>query len=301
MNFDNKPISFAPKPLEENPEKIEYLLLKVEFAKRNQPKMSNFKDIYTEEEIEQDKQKIKKYQDKWSEEKDAHDNFRQKKSDIYEAAVVDVLGENGIFGEGGEVIPASRYDDIFSGIDGVLVQRSEEDDSQYLGLNMDVTFSSTDNTLEKKIESIKQSIRVGVLPTLKYFQDPKTKEHKKISLPKIIIGSSESSADGLIKLWGETNKDNSEALKNHPIQSQVIMEGLIELIYFYNFSKNLLENTQEEDMKEKYSDICYKYGQMYNYFHSIYESKKDLIESHYDGISKDIVYKKLLSLTKGKI
>lgn len=301
MNFDNKPISFAPKPLEENPEKIEYLLLKVKFTKRNQPKMSNFTDIYTEEEIEQDKQKIKKYQDKWDEEKDAHDNFRQKKSDIYEAAVVDVLGENGIFGEGGEVIPASRFDDIFSGIDGVLVRRNEEHDSQYLGLNMDVTFSSASDTLEKKIESIRQSIREGVLPTLKYFQDPNTKEHKKISLPKIIIGSSESSADGLIKLWGETNKDNSEALKNHPIQSQVVMEGLTELIYFYNFSKNLLENTKEENMKEKYSDICYKYGQMYNYFHSIYESKKDLIESHYDGISKDAVYKKILSLTKGKM
>jgi len=302
MNFEDKPISFAPKPLIENKDKIDYLLMKVKYLKRIQPKMADFEDIYKKEEIEKDKQIIKEYQSKWATEKDAYQKFRQNKSEIYEAAVIDILNENGIFGKDSEVIFASRYDDIFSGIDGALVKKGEDGDSEYLGLNMDVTFSSTDMTLEQKFESIKQCIRVGILPTLKYFQDPKTKEHKSISLPKIIIGSSEASADGLIQLWGETNEDKREALKNHPIQSQVIMEGLDQLIYFYNFAKNLFNNAEESgniEMTEKYQNICYKYGQMYNEFHRIYMSKKDLIESHYGGISEDPVYKKLKSLTRG--
>lgn len=298
---ENKVISFKPKPLIESPEKMDYFLSKVQIINERRPKLRDFKDIYSDEDIKKNEKEIENYNNTWNGEKDDYEKFISNFSKIYEAGVIDTLDKNKTLGEGNEVIPTSEYDNIFNGIDGVFIMNKKDDESEYLGLNMDVTFSSVDKNLEKKIESIKQCIRIGILPTLKYFQDPRTKEHKKISLPKIIIGSQQSSADGFVRLWGETNKDNSEVLKNHPIQSQIIMEALTQLIYFYNFAKSLSENTKENDMKEKYEDICYKYGQMYNYFHDVYESKKDLIKSHYDGIVKDTVYQKLVSLTEEKI
>jgi hypothetical protein len=275
---------------------MDFLLDKAKEVDKMRPDLKSFEDIYSNEEIEQDNRKVEEYEVKWTSEKSNYEKFVRDFSSIYESSVVDILHTNKFLGEGNEVLPTSKYDDIFNGVDGVFVI-NQKDQSEYLGLCMDVTFSSTDSTLEKKIESIKQCIRIGILPSLKYFQDPNTKEHKKISLPKIIIGSQQSSADGLVRLWGETKKENSnEKLKNHPIQSKIIMEALTQLMYFYKFAKNLSENTKENNMRDKYNDICFKYGQMYNYFYDIYLSKKDLIESHYNEVKKDTVYEKLVGM-----
>ena len=305
MNFEDKIISFKPKPLIEDPDKMEYLLNKVKISEQKRPQIESFKDIYSEGEIENDKLLIKKREDEWRQKEDDFDKFVRNFSLIYETAVIDILDTNKYLGEKSRVIYATKFDDIFNGIDGVLVVEGKEQD-QHLGLNMDVTFSAGkniggDDILEKKIESIKQCIRKGVLPTLKYFQNPKTMNHEQISLPKIIIGSQQESADGLIRLWGETSRTNNEKLKNHPIQSKVIMEAIYQLRYFYEFAKNLSENTREDDMREKYEEIYIKYAQMYNYFYDVYLKNKDLIESHYNEILNDVVYRKIVNLTGGII
>ncbi len=300
MNFEDQIISFKPKPLIEDPVKMESLLRKVSDIDIKRPKLTDFNDVYSPVEINKDELLIKQRQNEWKEQNSNYEKFIRNFSSIYEAAIINILDTNKFLGENTEVIPTSKYDDIFNGIDGVFIINQESDDSIYLGLNMDVTYSSEEINIDKKIESIKQCIREGVLPTLKYFQDPKTKQHKTISLPKIIIGSQQSSADGLVRLWGQTTKDNSEKLKNHPIQSKIIMEALSQLMYFHKFSKNLSENTRENKMKEKYENISLKYGQMYNYFHDIYMSKKDLIQSHYNEIMSDTVYQKIIAITEEK-
>jgi hypothetical protein len=300
MNFEDQIISFKPKPLIDDPIKMESLLRKANDVDIKRPKLNDFNDVYSSDEIKRDELLIQKRKDEWKEQNSDYEKFVRDFSSIYEASVIDLLHTNKFLGEDTEVIPTSKYDDIFNGIDGVFIINQKKNISNYLGLNMDVTYSSGEINIDKKIDSIKQCIREGELPTLKYFQDPKTKEHKKISLPKIIIGSQQSSADGLIRLWGQTTNDNSEKLKNHPIQSKIIMEALSQLMYFYKFAKNLAENTRENKMREKYENITLKYGQMYNYFLDIYHSKKDLIESHYNEIMSDSVYKEIIAITEGK-
>jgi len=92
----------------------------------------------------------------------------------------------------------------------------------------------------------------------------------------------------------------NEKLKNHPVQSKIIIELLTQLGYFYNFSKSHFENTTDEELKEKYRNICLQYGQMNNYIYNLYLNKKDLIESHSNEISSDTVYQKILKLTEAK-
>lgn len=226
MKFEDKIISFMPKPLSEDPVKMEQLLDRANDFDKKRPKLGSFKDIYDEKEIHEDEEKINKREASWATSNNEKEKFMRSFSAVYEAAVMDLLDTNKFLGEKNEVIPTSKYDDIFNGIDGVLIINQDDLENEYLGLNFDVTFSSNDENIDKKIESIKQCIRGGVLPTLKYFQDPKTKKHKKISLPKIIIGSQQSSADGLVRLWGKTDDSNSEKLKNHPVQSKIIVEAL---------------------------------------------------------------------------
>ncbi len=293
-------ISFKPKPLEEDPDKMRDLLGRAKDFDKKRPNLESFKDIYDEKEINEDEGRINQREAKWAASNNDKEKFMRDFSTIYEAAVMDLLDKNKFLGEKNEVIPTSKYDDIFNGIDGVLIIHQDNQENEYLGLNFDVTFSSTDKNIEKKIESIKQCIREGVLPTLKYFQDPKTKEHKKISLPKIIIGSQQSSADGLVRLWSKTDESNSEKLKNHPVQSKIIVEALSQLGYFYDFAKNLAEKTREDDMREKYKEIYLKYQKMHRYFYNIYLAKKDLIQSHYNEIINDNVYKEIIKLTREK-
>ena len=293
---ENAIISFKPKPLWQDSEKMETLLVKKNLINKKRPILEDFGDIYTKEEIANDKRKIQEREAGWNLE-DKKEKFVRDFSSIYEAAIIDILDKNKFLGEDNEIIPTCKFDDIFNGIDSVLIIKNLEQ-NQHLGLNIDVTLSSNPEFLEKKIESIRQCIRRGVLPTLKYFQDPTTKKHEKVSLPKIIVGSQQSSADGLVRLWGQSNENNNEKLKNHPIQSKIIMEAIMQLSYFSKFAQNLSENTREANMKEKYIDIYIKYGEMFNYFVGIYNSKISLIQSHYNDVKSDTVYKNMEKITK---
>lgn len=298
MNFDNKPINFKPKPLSENKElMIRVLDQKSKTVDNFRPKEKNFSDLYTEEEINSDLLEIKRLKTIWdSEEKTEREIYLREVADIYEGVITDQIEANSWFGDNCETYLTTLYDDKKNGVDVVSIFTQAESKS-YLGLGIDVTFASNKDALEKKLESIKQCIRSGTLPTLKYFEDPDTKEHKKIYLPKVIIGSRLSSAEKLIELWGSKDPNRNKKLQEHPVQSKIIMESIYQLEYFYKFAINLSENTKEDDMAKKYKDIAIKYGEMYNIFYDIYEKKKNLINSHSNEISDDIVYETILKYT----
>lgn len=298
MNFDNKPINFQPKPLSENKElMIRVLDQKSKTVDNFRPKEKNFSDLYTEEEINSDLLEIEHLKAIWdSEEKTEREIYLREVADIYEGVITDQIEANSWFGDNCETYLTTLYDDKKNGVDVVSIFTQAESKS-YLGLGIDVTFASNKDALEKKLESVKQCIRSGTLSTLKYFEDPDTKEHKKIYLPKVIIGSRLSSAEKLIELWGSKDPNRNKKLQEHPVQSKIIMESIYQLEYFYKFAINLSENTKEDGMAKKYKDIAIKYGEMYNIFYDIYEKKKDLINSHSNEISDDIVYETILKYT----
>jgi hypothetical protein len=298
MGFENKPITFELKPLEDDELVMERLENKANsyFAKR--PSLSSFSDI-SDEEKDKDEKEIKELKNKW-EPLTEKGKFIKNFSRIYEATILSLIETNNLLGDNSRIALTSEWDDIKNGVDGVVIFNGKDKNEYFGGLEIDVTFSSTDSTLEKKIESIKQCIRSGDLPSLKYFKDPTTGEHKKISLPKIILGSQQSSAEGLARLWGSTLDNKNEKLKNHPIQSKIIMESLMQLRYFFEFAKNLSDATRDLNMKEKYKDIYIKYAEMHNHLYEVYVSKKDLVDSHLSTIKNDLVYQKILKLVETK-
>jgi len=301
MRFEDKIITFKPKPLREDPYTMERLGIKREsYFEQHRPEIDNFPDV-DKEERDEDKKEIARLKELW-EEDDENEKFQKEVSSIFEGAIFDLIEANEFLGEGCEIVPASEWDDIKNGVDGVFVfeREKEEEEDFYSGVEIDVTFSSKDSVIEKKIKSIKSCIKGGVLPTLKYFKDPKTGEHKTIPLPKVMIGVQQSSAEGLIRLWGSSNDNKDEKLKNHPVQSKIILELLIQLEYFLNFSKDLRNDTEDPNKWEQYNKICKKYGLMYNRIYEVYTNKKDLIVSHMNEISSDVVYNKILEITGAK-
>jgi hypothetical protein len=162
---------------------------------------------------------------------------------------------------------------------------------------VDVTFASNSEVLLKKMDSIKGIIRYGILAKLKYFRDPETGAHKELSVPKIIIGARLSSAEKLVMLWGSKEEGKNKKLKEDPMQSKIILESLYQLRYFCEYALSLAEHTKEEDKIESYQEIARSYAEMYNVFHDIYESKKELIEKHINEVADDVVYQTIAEYT----
>lgn len=113
----------------------------------------------------------------------------------------------------------------------------------------------------------------------------------------MIIGSRLSSAEKLIQLWGGKDGERNKKLQKHPVQSKIILESISQLEYFYDFAINLSINTKNQERAKGYEKIAEEYKKMRKIFYSIYESKKDLIESHLNEVSDDIVYETILELT----
>ena len=299
MHFENQDISFKPKPLFENKELQKKLLAKKEqIVDAFRPKETDFSDIYPVEEINADLKEIEYLQSLWKG-RSEHEEYLKNVSSIYEGIVADQIDANAWLGDNCEAVAASLFDDIKHGVDvvGIFTQNETK---QHIGLGIDVTFASDKKILEKKLDSIKSCIRNKTLPFLKYFQDPETGEHKQIFLPKIIIGSRLSSAEKLIQLWGGNDTDRNKKLSQHPISSKIILESLAQLQYFYEYASGLAENVKVSAPQdsEDYEKIAREYAKMYNMFYDIYIQKKELIESHLNEVSDDIVYETIYQYTQ---
>ncbi len=297
MNFENK-IIIKPKSLLEQPELRRKLFLK----KKNivddfRPDEKDFTDIYEEEDIKKDLSEIDLLEKKWDEENNSQEKYNKEVASLLEGVIADQVEANQWLGEDCEIIPASRYDDIKNGVDVISIFNTKEE-NKYLGLGIDVTFAYNDKVLLEKIDSIKGIIRAGLLPELKYFRDPETNEHKKLIVPKIIVGARLSSAEKLVMLWGSDKEDKNKKLKEDPMQSKIILESLYQIKYFYEFALNLSQNTKQEKQKINYEKIALSYAEMYNLFYDIYETKKELIEKHYSEVRDDIVYQTIAKYTK---
>lgn len=297
MNFENKVI-IKPKSLLEQPElRQELFNKKRKIVDDLRPNELDFEDIYSTQEIEKDLKEIEKLEKIWEEEMTFQESYNKEIASLLEGVIVDQVESNNWLGENTTMVPASRHDDVKHGVDNVAIFKQNEE-SQYLGLGVDVTFASDDKVLLKKMDSIKGIIRAGLLPELKYFRDPETNEHKKITVPKIIVGARLSSAEKLVMLWGSDKEGKNKKLKEDPMQSKIILESLYQLKYFYEFALNLSQNTKEEKQKNNYEKIALNYAEMYNLFYDIYESKKELIEKNYSEVRDDVVYQTIAEYTK---
>lgn len=204
---------------------------------------------------------------------------------MYEGVLIDQIENNAWLGDGWEVYPTSEYDDYKNGIDAVMVKSPEEADNQYLGLSFDVTFTSNTKVLEKKLHSIKEVIRNGKLPSIKYFKGGDDQPlHQSLPLPKVVLGSRYASAEKVIRTWMGSDKDRNKKLANDPMQVKLLLETLYQLRYFYEYASQELEGGQRNP------DAALLYGQMYNQLFDVYNDRQEMISTHAVEVSDDVVF-----------
>lgn len=300
MNFEDKIISITSKSLLENNDFRNKLLdKKKRIVDAFRPNEMDFVDIYDEEKIKKDLEDIKKLEEKWTKESSEQEIYNKEIAELLEGVIADQAESNNWLGEDCEIMPASRVDDVKHGVDIISIFKINNE-KQYLGLGLDITFASDKKVLLKKLNSIKDSIKEGTMSVLEYFQDSDTGEHKKLILPKVIVGSRLASAEKLISIWGGNSENRNKRLANDPMQSKIILESLFQLKYFYDYANELSNQDISSFRKEQYQDIARAYAQMYNTFYDLFILKNEMINEHYNEISDDIVFDTILEYTGNK-
>lgn len=300
-SFEDKIISIGPRALLENSSFRKNLFeKKKKIIDDFRVKEIDFTDIYDEAEIQKDLEYVKNMEESWANSNSQNEKYNKEIASLLEGVIADQAESNQWLGENCEIIPASNYDDIKNGVDVISVFRMDEERKEYLGLGIDVTFAANNKVLLDKLNNIKEGIKRGKLATLKYFQDPDTGEHKKLPIPKIIIGTRLSSAEKLITLWGGKDEHKNQKLAEDPMQSKIILESLFQLRYFYDYAQELAQESLNKIERESYENISAEYGRLYNLFYDLYESKVKMIEKHINEISDDIVYETILEYTGNK-
>lgn len=195
--------------------------------------------IYSKEEIEKDKETVRKIKDKKA--KDGSLAKKTRYSEILEFILYLQAEQSNWFGEDCVTFRTVDFDDWVNHVD--MVAEFEIEGGQFIRLAIDVTTSQSEEGIDEKISRIEKSIENGNLATVKYFDSERANyTGKLIDTPIVIIGTSK---EGVIELCGVTNSENGKkVLSKHYIQIKLLKQIGVQLKHFINHA---IKNGYSED------------------------------------------------------
>jgi hypothetical protein len=253
-----------------------------------------FKDIYEPREINEDARKVDECKKRFAEELDGQKSGNQETrhsaetaeynktlSEIMKAAIIEFGETSNWFGEDAYLNKTSEYDDLFNGVDMVLV--FGEDSEAPIALTIDVTSAADLSVLGQKMEKTKQRAlsRRSDRRTVKYYESPIDGEkHKGIETVPVVVGFSKENVEKMISAINSLmTLENAEAkssanrakikeikqkLSEHPMQMNMLKEILVQLNSYikemgesknaYTEKINFLRDKIQQIVNEKESD-----------------------------------------------
>ncbi len=234
----------------------------------------NFVDLYGEENVARDMEKIKRLKAKFE-----HDEIKRV-AEVFEAMVYQHTELSDWLGPNAETIRPSEFDDIINGID-LIVEFNNEDFTKHLALGVDVTFGS--HTIGKKMERIKTEITSDELATVKYFESHGFKGSLK-QVPRVVIGLEKNTIISLAALW--MRNQNAE-LGDHFAKDVIMREITQQLQTFLKYAiaikseKAVRSYTQALAILKSTSDVASP--------ERVIHSKEHAEEIKNDRVFKDIL------------
>lgn len=215
---------------------------------------TKFEKEYTDESINGDKQYVKYTREKIEETNSSSGKDHLERleggfqlSEILQAMIVDRLNKHWF--KDCKSIMTSDYDDLKVGIDAIMKHKN----GGYLGMAFDFTVTNQDKKIYEKLQkNWANNVEDGNVPTIKYFEDPDTKEKGRLLVPKFIIGASKKDVEELANAY-ITN--NEEVLENHPLKYLILLqieEQLQAVLDYHELNKN---NPKLQFAKTQYERI----------------------------------------------
>jgi hypothetical protein len=138
------------------------------------------------------------------------------------------------------------YDDL-KGVDMVISK-----DGSYFGTSFDITVSGNKDVInEKLIKNWDNNISRGQLSTVKYFQNPDTKEKNRLTVPKFIVGASAKDVNEMAAAYLEGNE---ESLDSHPLRKLILDQIEVQVdsvLAFYDENPD----SRFEFAKKRYQEV----------------------------------------------
>jgi hypothetical protein len=210
--------------------------------------LEQFRDLYGEEIINRDLEYVRRLEEKFAQESQSGSQQERihRLATIFENIFQEQAERNNWLGDNVYIIKASRFDDIKNGVDNIAEFQKEDRSASYLALAIDVTMSAD---VEKKLKRIKKGIENGHLATVKYFVSQYTNIRGEFSrIPHVVIGADIKTIKELAELWLQ---NDTEGLKNHYIQFQILEEILHQLIIFQKYA----ERAKQEELVRIYREM----------------------------------------------
>lgn len=281
-----------------NSEKLLALFKKLEDVYKNRPEIDSFvgammgtkyENEYSQESINKDKTYVEKTRKEIDQENSSFGKQNLDKlesgfqlSEILQAMIVDRLNKNWF--KEIKATMTSDYDDL-GGIDAVM----KHENGGYLGVSFDFTVTSKEKIIYEKLNREWENYtEKGKVRTVKYFEDPDTKEKGRLLVPKFIIGASKRDVEELSNAYLDNNK---ELLENYPFKYVILLqmeEQLQTALDYYEINSN---NKSLEFSKKQYDRIQTIIRKMKNEIHIDENIHKniDLYEYTKQNISLDMM------------
>jgi hypothetical protein len=201
------------------------------YTKADEIKIEDFKDLYGEKNIENDRLYVEGMEKKFKEDLTPEKKKLNQLAAVFEAIIYEHGELSDWFGPSAFMIKPSRYDDIKNGVDEVVEFQIDEYSASHLALAIDVTFS---HEMQNKFERIKKENDTGKLTKVKYFNSDHLNIRGELSrVPRVVVGAEARTVKELGELWME---EKNKELGKHSIQFQILKEILMQAKVFSRYA-----------------------------------------------------------------
>lgn len=255
-----------------------------------QPNPESFleEEGYNKAEIEREIAITKSLKEQWGSENSDFEKKNKKISDVFEGIVVDQFCGEWMANKA-EAFFTAEADDYLRKVDCVIEFAPDEESEkpEYLGLGIDVTFSSDYSTVRNKLDDIwTNDIQRGRQVPIKYVE---TDHHKgSMDVCRTVLLADKETVYKLARLYTTKNK---EELNNHEYLANALFQIKYQL-------ESYLRYAQQNGLKGSYLQSIAK---TLGTFYKVYDEKQEFLDSHVNDVLATDTFKTVQSYCDNKL
>lgn len=244
-----------------------------------QPKAEDFLDEpgFDRQEVQREIDQAKNLKEKWAGNNNNFESKNKKISDVFEGVIVDQFCGSWMANQA-EAFFTAEPDDFLRKVDCVIEFHPAEGktDRDYLGLGIDVTFSSDYMTVENKLNEVWKDVERNKKVAVKYVD---TENYKgSLEVCRIVLAADKDTALELARLYKHKNKDE---IDSNPFLANILSQMKYQLESYYSYA-------QQSGAKGEYLRHVTK---TLATFYRVYEEKESFIKEHEQEVLESGVFK----------
>ncbi len=245
-----------------------------------QPNPKDFIGVegFDEQTIEEEIKLTQSLKEKWDQQNNQYEQKQKRLSDVFEGIIVDQFCGEWMANKA-QAFYTAEPDDYIRKVDCVVEFQPNENNEtkEYLGLGIDVTFSSDYSTVQTKLDTIwNKEVMKGKEVAVKYID---TEDFKgSLDVCRVVIAADKETVYELARLY--KNKDR-EAIDNHPFLANIISQIKCQLESYYRYAQK----------KALAADYLRHVTKTLSTFYGIYSEKEAFIAEHEAEVAQSSVYK----------